>query len=191
MYDSKEKRQLRKIMDSVENIQSKKTKAAEYYKVADSDLKTIQDKGFEAMILNNCEKIMDSAEMADFMKISNYGPFVPELWPIVTAWYPEFPLKDLISVQGMEQPLAYMAFTQLHTGTTKADTIAGQLVETATGLRKIRGAYPTGEVQGEELLAADFQFDGTDKTSSAALVYFPLTTALGYLEKFRVKIESS
>lgn len=180
----------KRIMDSIENV-GKSPLTKKYFDFSADDLKSLQEKGTQAQVLLNCKKIMDSADMANFMKISNFGPYIPELWPIVTAWYPEFPLKELICVQGMEQPLCYMAFSQLKTGTTKAPTVAGQLVETATGMRTINGAYPTGEVQGEILKATDFQFDNAEKTSTAALVYFPLTTGLGYLEKFRVKIAST
>lgn len=186
----KNKLYMKKVMDSIETVQ-KNPLTKKYFDFSKEELPTMQEKGVQARLLNNTKRIMDSAEMADFMKISSFGPYIPELWPIVVAWYPEFPLKDLICVQGMEQPLCYMAFSNLKTGTTKAPTVAGQLVETATGMRTINGAYPTGEVQGEILVEKDFQFDATDKTSTAALVYFPLTTALGYLEKFRVKIQST
>ena len=146
----------KRIMDSIENV-GKSPLTKKYFDFSVDDLKSLQEKGTQAQVLLNCKKIMDSADMANFMKISNFGPYIPELWPIVTAWYPEFPLKELICVQGMEQPLCYMAFSQLKTGTTKAPTVAGQLVETATGMRTINGAYPTGEVQGEILKATDFQ----------------------------------
>lgn len=180
----------KKIMDSVSAVDKNST-VKKFYQFSLSDLPTLHDKGVQATILNNCGKIMDSAEMANFMKTSNFGPYVPELWPIVTAWYPEFPLKKLITVEGMEQPLTYMAFSQLKTGTNKAPTVAGQLVETATGMREINGYYPTGEIHGEKVLATDFQFDDEDKTSTAALAYYPMQVGLGYLEKFRVKINST
>lgn len=177
-------------MDSIEKA-NENPLLKKYMAITADDCKSLYDKGTQAQILNNFKKIYDSNEMAEFMKISNFGPYVPELWPIVVAWYPDFPLKDLISVQGMDQPLTYMAFSQLKVGTTKAPTVTGQLVETATGMREIHGAYPTGEIHGEKLQASDFQFDEEDKTSAAALVYYPMQTGLGYLEKFRVKITST
>lgn len=185
-----QKKLMKRITDSIEAVDKNST-TKKYFDFSAPELISIQDKGTQASILLGTKRIMDSAEMADFIKTSNYGPYVPELWPVVTAWYPEFPLKDLISVQGMSRPLAYLAFTQLRTGTTKAGTVAGQLVETATGMRTIKGSYPTGEVQGEELVAADFEFDGTEKTSTAALVYFPLTIAADYKDKYAVTIVST
>jgi hypothetical protein len=190
MNVSAQKTVLKRIEDSVSKVRvSDSTK--NLYEFSLPDLPTVYDKGNQASILLGCKRIMDSAEMVDFIKTSNYGPYVPELWPIVTAWYPEFPLKELISVQGMDRPLTYMAFSQLRTGTTKAGTVAGQLVETATGYRNIQGAYPTGEVQGEELVTADFAFDNTDKLSVGALVYYPLTLAHDYSEKYSIAITST
>lgn len=181
---------MQRITDSIEQC-SKNDKMAKYFNLAKEDLPRLEDQGTEAQLLLNWKKIEDSAPMADFMKISNFGPYVPELWPIVVAWYPEFPLKDLISVQGMDQAIAYMAFSQLKTATSKGEIQVGEVVETATGLRTINGSYPTGEVQGEQLKAADFQYDNTDKTDTAALVYFPLTVASGYLDKYAVTITST
>lgn len=178
---------MQKITDSIEKA-SANSKIKPYFQLAKEDLKKLEDQGVEATILNNWKKIEDSAPMADFIKTSNFGPYIPELWPIVTAWYPEFPLKDLISVQGMDMPLAYIAVSKLKTATSKGEVQVGEMVETPTGMRQINGTYPTGEVQGEQLKAADFQFDDADNTNTAALVYYPLTIASGYLDKFMVSI---
>ena len=72
---------------------------------------------------------MDSDIAQTFTKSSNFGPYVMEVWPLVTAWYPDFPLKDLISVQDMEKPLAYMFFSMLKTGSNKADTLVGDCLK--------------------------------------------------------------
>lgn len=102
----------------------------------------------------------------------DFGPYVMEVWPLVTAWYPDFPLKDLISVQDMDKPLAYLFFSVLKTGTNKADTAQGDVVETPLGLRNIKGKYPTGEIYGENIPKS--QFGGGTK---ALLAYAPLNVA--------------
>lgn len=181
---------LRRIEDSVKEVKQNPT-TSKFFKFSMPDLKSVYDQGNQAMILNNMRKICDSDEMANFIQTSNYGPYIPELWPVVVAWYPEFPLKDLISVQSMDRPLAYMAFTSLKAGTNKADTVAGEMVETATGLRKIHGSYPTGEIHGEELTAEHLQYDNTEKTDTGALAYFPLTLAGDYSEMYAVNITST
>ena len=162
---SAQKQLLKRITDSVERV-SKNPETKKFFDFSEKEFDNIYDKGTQASLLLGCRRVMDSNEMADFMKTSNYGPYVPELWPIVTAWYPEFPLKDLISIQGMDRPLVYMAFSQIRTGTSKAGTVAGQLVETATGMRTIQGSYPTGEIQGEELVTAAYRDWETDRKST-------------------------
>nr|DAI54884.1 MAG TPA: Major capsid protein [Caudoviricetes sp.] len=180
---------LKRITDSIEKTQKNSTTNS-YFKVATENM-SVYDKGVVAEILNNHRQIMDSEPAQNMIKTQNYGPFVPELWPIVAAWYPDFPLRELICVQGMTQPLAYLVFSRLLAGTSKAETVAGEQVETPTGLRTIHGSYPTGEVHGEQVQAADFTWDGTDKTATAALVYFPLFTGADYLGKFMINITST
>ena len=112
------------------------------------------------------------------------------LWKFGLWWQlgtPEFPLKDLISVQDMDKPLAYMFFSILKAGTSKADTVVGEVVETPLGARTLRGKYPTGEIVGE-VISKD-QVDSTDGTITA---YSPLNvnTVPGHLEKTRVFVGS-
>lgn len=120
----------------------------------------LAEKGIEAQILLNfkntvMDKITDSTDGATRGEqvniMSDFGPYVPEVLPVIAAWYPEFPLKDLISVQDMNQDLAYLLFSKLITGTNKAPTLVGQVVETPLGQRKINGYYPTGVVIGEQI----------------------------------------
>lgn len=161
--------------------------ADKFYKVADSACSTMQEKSVCAGLINNFAKIMDSDLGQALTASKDFGPYVMEVWPLVTAWYPDFPLKDLISVQDMDKPLAYLFFSLLRTGSTKGDTNVGDVVETATGMRTIRGKYPTGEIVGEAIK------DNEIKTGVGALLaYAPLNVATipGYLEKTLVKIGS-
>lgn len=102
----------------------------------------------------------------------DFGPYVMEVWPLVTAWYPDFPLKDLISVQDMDKPLAYLFFSVLKAGTNKAGQSQGDVVETPLGMRTIKGKYPTGEVYGEAIPAGQFSAQ-----KKALLAYAPLNVA--------------
>lgn len=158
-----------------------------YYKVADSSCATMQEKGVVAGLLNNFSKIMDSDLGQALTTSKDFGPYVMEVWPLVTAWYPDFPLKELISVQDMDKPLAYMFFSVLKTGTDKAGTVAGDVVETPLGFRQIRGQYPTGEIVGEVITKG--QISASDGT---LLAYAPLNVATtpGYLEKTKIFIGS-
>lgn len=178
------KRTQERVIDSLKKVSSNRI-ADSYFKVAQPELKDMAEQQVVAGLLNNFQKIYDSAEAQSFIKQSNYGPYVMEVWPLVTAWYPDFPLKDLISVQDMDKPLAYMFFSLLKTGTTKSDTFVGESVETPLGIRTIRGKYPTGEVVGEVVTKG--QIDSTDGTLVA---YAPLNvnTIPGYLEKTKVII---
>lgn len=163
----------------------KNSLASKYYRVADDACSTMAEKSVCAGIMNNWQKILDSDLGQALTTSQDFGPYVMEIWPLVTAWYPDFPLKDLISVQDMDKPLAYMFFSLLRTGTNKADTVVGDVVETATGMRTIRGKYPTGEIVGETILDTDIKA-GT----GALLAYAPLNVATipGYLDKTIVKI---
>lgn len=182
MIDINKKFQKR-ISDSLEAI-AKDNTASSYMRIADEDLKTIEEKGIQAGILSNYKRrVMDSDEGRSFMTTNNYGPYLPELWPIITAWYPEFPLKELISVQDMEQDLAYIITSELLAGTNKAGTAIGDKVETPSGPRTIQGKYPTGEIFGEELTADDLVFS-TDTVG--ALAYFPIMTDADALELLKV-----
>lgn len=118
----------------------------------------------------------------------SFGPWVMDVWPLVTAWYPEFPLKDLISVQEMEKPLAWLFFSTLKTGTKKSPTAYGDVVETPLGMRKIHGQYPTGEIFGEviETSGADAQFEAVtgDATKMVTMLsHYPLNLSGDYTEK--------
>lgn len=156
-----------------------------YMKVADESCKSLYDKGVCATLLNNFGKIMDSDLGQSLTHSGDYGPYVMEVWPLVTAWYPDFPLKDLISVQSMDKPLAYLFFSTLKTGTNKGDTAVGDIVETPLGKRQIKGKYPTGEVFGEVIALA--QFSGTE----SLLAYSPLNVAAnaGYDKKIVVSLD--
>lgn len=188
---SNRKLQMKRITDSIEAVDSVGGEVKKYFNFSTPDLKTIQDKGMQATILQSFKRIMDSDVATEFITKNNYGPYVPELWPIITAWYPEFPLKDLISVQPMDRPLVYMFFTQLRPGTDKSPSLTSHVVETATGLRTIKGSYPTGEVHGEALVANDFDFDATEKIATAALVYYPLNVSADYLASFKIVIATT
>lgn len=153
--------------------------ADSYYRAVESDCSSLAEKGVAAGIIDNFSKIMDSDAGQALTASQDFGPYVMEVWPLVTAWYPNFPLKDLISVQDMDKPLAYLFFSVLKTGTNKSDTTVGEVVETATGMRTIRGKYPTGEIFGETIQPTDIT------TTGALLAYAPLNVAVtpGYLEK--------
>lgn len=180
---------LKRITDSIEKAQSN-SKTNSFFKVASEGM-SLHEKGVVAEILNNHRQIMDSDLAQNMIKTQNYGPLVPELWPIVAAWYPDFPLRELICVEGMTQPLSYLVFSRLLAGTSKSETIAGEQVETPTGLRTIHGAYPTGEIHGEQVQETDFTWDDSDKTATAAMAYYPLFTGADYLGKFMINITSS
>lgn len=157
-----------------------------YMKVADDSCNTLYDKGVCATLLNNFGKIMDSDLGQSLTHSGDYGPYVMEVWPLVTAWYPDFPLKDLISVQSMDKPLAYLFFSTLKTGTNKGDTAVGDVVETPLGKRQIKGKYPTGEVFGEVIAQAQFSGD------ESLLAYAPINVAAnaGYDKKIAVSIDN-
>lgn len=112
----------------------------------------------------------------------SFGPWIMDVWPLVTAWYPEFPLKDLISVQEMEKPLAWMFFSKLKAGTTKAPTVYGDEVETPLGMRTIKGQYPTGEIFGEKIPLAQFQ-KADSSTMVTMLSHYPLNISGDYTDK--------
>lgn len=156
-----------------------------YMKVADDSCNTLYDKGVCATLLNNFGKIMDSDLGQSLTHSGDYGPYVMEVWPLVTAWYPDFPLKDLISVQSMDKPLAYLFFSTLKTGTNKGDTAVGDVVETPLGKRQIKGKYPTGEVFGEVIAKEQFSSD------ESLLAYAPINVAAnaGYDKKIAVSID--
>lgn len=156
-------------------------------KLADSDLHSFEERGIQAGILKNFQsRVMDSVEARDFITTSNYGPFLPELLPIIIAWYPNFPLKELISVQDMEQDLAYIITSELITGTNKAPTLAGQRVETPNGLRTIKGTYPSGEIFGEIIETEAIQEESGE--SLAALYYYPVLTEQDNIETTKLDV---
>lgn len=171
--------------------------ADSYMQVAASECKDSYEKGVTASMLNNFAQIMDSELGTKFTTThaGDFGPYVMEVWPLVTAWYPDFPLKDLISVQSMEKPLAYLMFSLLKAGTTKGDTTSMDVVETPLGKRTIKGRYPTGEVFGEQIATNQFEANAESSATSAksVLAYAPLNVAVtpGYLEKTQVKIGSA
>jgi len=181
---------MQRVSDSIEKV-GMNAKTKKYYDFAVKDLKKIEDKAIVAGLLNNLQMICDDAAGQTFISSSNYGPFVQEFWPVVTAWYPEFPLKDLVSVQTMDKPLAYLFFTQLLAGTNKSPQSVGDIVETATGRRILKGVYPTGEITGETLVTADFQYNNTAKIDTAVLAYYPIRTLTPDLNKFLIVVQST
>lgn len=158
------------------------------------NLTTLKERGIQAGILNNFSRaIQDSIDAPatrgqQVNMMSDFGPYIPEVLPIVAAWYPDFPLKDLISVQDMNQDLAYLFFSKLVTGTNKAPTITGQVVETAMGMRQINGYYPTGEIMGETIPEEQLEYDATTNELVAMTAYYALNTSGDYLEKFLINV---
>lgn len=184
-----------KLIRNIEAVKSQKKIADSYYDFSvnpksGANLTSIADKGIQAGILNNFQQIMDS-DQAMATHASNYGPYVMEVWPVVTAWYPEFPLKDLISVQDMDKPLAYLFFSRLLVARGKGNQAYGDIVETPTGMRVLKGKYPTGEIVGETISSEEFSFDADAKTTSALLAYCPLNlnANLEYTDKIKVAIK--
>lgn len=171
-----------RICDSIQAVQN--DKKAQGIFLATKKGMPIADQANQAQILHSFSKIMDSSLAQDFIKTSNFGPYVAEFWPVVTAWYPNFPLKDLISVQSMKEPLGYLFFSSLKAANTKSPTAQGDLVETPLGMRKIRGNYPTGEIIGEEITADQFENKVT------VLSHYPLNIADDYLGNFLIKVFS-
>lgn len=153
-------------------------------------LSSMYDKYAQATLLNNfIRKVSDSIDAPathgqQVNMMSDFGPYVPEILPIISAWYPDFPLKDLISVQPISQDLAYVFYSKLVTGTNKAPTIVGQVVETANGPRQINGYYPTGEIFGETIPADQIEEDGAGIVAVTA--YYALNTTGDYLEKYKI-----
>lgn len=183
----------------------KDARVSKYMRVCDSadaekdarGLRTIAEKGVQAGILMNFKRMVcDSVDAPtsrgeQISTMSDFGPFIPEVFPVVTAWYPDFPLRDLISVQDMDQDLAYLLFSKLVTGTNKAPTIVGQAVETATGMRQINGFYPSGEIIGETIPTEQLQFESSGNLIVGAAAYFPLKTAGDYFNKYKLVVAGS
>lgn len=190
------KERMSRITDSIVAVNKNSQLSKMYSRVEKSDvLNSIAEKGVEAQILLNfkntvMDKITDSAEGAtrgqQVNVMSDFGPYVPEVLPVITAWYPEFPLKDLISVQSMSQDLAYLLFSKLITGTNKAPTLVGQVVETPLGQRKINGYYPTGVVYGEQIPGSQMAIE--NEKLIGAVVYFALKTSEDYIKKFKLTV---
>lgn len=144
--------------------------------LAEKDFQSSEEVGVQAGLLANFKRtVMDNAEKIRISDASttteNFGPYVPAILPVVVAWYPNFPLKDLISVQDMDQELAFIIVSELLAGTDKADTTKGGKVETPLGPRTIAGRYPTGEIFGE--IVDDLVQDGSDVVGLVA--YNPLS----------------
>lgn len=186
MIDVNKKFQKR-ISDSLDRINE--SAVARLFEATKTDLTRVEDQGIQAGIMNNWRKIADSSEANGFIKTSNFGPFLPELWPIITAWYPEFPLKELVSVQDMEQDLAYIVTSELLVGTNKSNSFVGDKVETPTGSRSLKGRYPTGEIFDEELSGDDLLQEGSDVV--AALAFYPLLQDAESLASTQIKVNAT
>lgn len=185
----------RRVTDSIAAARADKRTAKAMLKSEKlGNLTTLKERGIQAGILNNFSRaIQDSIDAPatrgqQVNMMSDFGPYIPEVFPIVVAWYPDFPLKDLISVQDMNQDLAYLFFSKLVTGTNKAPTITGQVVETATGMRQINGYYPTGEILGETIPEEQLEYDATTNELVAMTAYYALNTSGDYLEKFLINV---
>lgn len=185
----------RRVTDSIAAARADKRTAKAMLKSEKlGNLTTLKERGIQAGILNNFSRaIQDSIDAPatrgqQVNMMSDFGPYIPEVFPIVAAWYPDFPLKDLISVQDMNQDLAYLFFSKLVTGTNKAPTITGQVVETATGMRQINGYYPTGEIMGETIPEEQLEYDATTNELVAMTAYYALNTSGDYLEKFLINV---
>lgn len=185
----------RRVTDSIAAARADKRTAKAMLKSEKlGNLTTLKERGIQAGILNNFSRaIQDSIDAPatrgqQVNMMSDFGPYIPEVFPIVAAWYPDFPLKDLISVQDMNQDLAYLFFSKLATGTNKAPTITGQVVETATGMRQINGYYPTGEIMGETIPEEQLEYDATTNELVAMTAYYALNTSGDYLEKFLINV---
>ena len=185
----------RRVTDSIAAARAGKRTAKAMLKSEKlGNLTTLKERGIQAGILNNFSRaIQDSIDAPatrgqQVNMMSDFGPYIPEVLPIVAAWYPDFPLKDLISVQDMNQDLAYLFFSKLVTGTNKAPTITGQVVETAMGMRQINGYYPTGEIMGETIPEEQLEYDATTNELVAMTAYYALNTSGDYLEKFLINV---
>lgn len=191
------KERMSRITDSIEAV----AKYSRLSKIMDSVesqgvFSNIAEKGVEAQLLLNfqrtvVDKITDSTDGAtrgdQVNLMSDFGPYVPEVFPVIAAWYPEFPLKDLISVQDMSQDLAYLLFSKIITGTNKAPTLVGQVIETPLGQRKINGYYPTGVVIGEQIPGSHLSIENAKIVG--AVVYYALKTSGDYLKKFKLTVD--
>ena len=181
-----------RITDSCESVRRVGRLAAVMDSVSsDGSLPSIAEQGLEAQLLLNFKnKVIDSAEGAtrgqQVTTMADFGPYVPEVLPVIAAWYPNFPLKDLISVQAMNQDLAYIITSELVTGTNKAPTLVGQVVETPMGQRQINGYYPTGVVMGEQIPGNQLVIENGYLVG--AVNYYALKASDDYLEKFKLTV---
>lgn len=209
------------------NVQSAHRIADSFINYAEGKSADAHELGVTAQLLNNfAEKhgsydkavrafgrVSDSAAdaFAQATHVSNFGPWIMDVFPLITAWYPEFPLKDLISVQEMEKPLAWMFFSVLKTGTKKSPTNIGEVVETPLGMRQLKAKYVTGEIFGElieggtvdsgtvsggQIIYLDTNGDETTtvaniKGANALLAYNPINLASDYKEKLQLDITIS
>jgi hypothetical protein len=172
-----------------DNVQSAHRVADSYMKYAEENGSNAHELGVTAQLLNNfAEKhgsydkcvrafgrVSDAAAADVFTTgathVSNFGPWLMDVFPLITAWYPEFPLKDLISVQEMEKPLAWMFFSVLKTGTNKAPTQIGEVVETPLGMRQLKAKYVTGEIFGEDIVGGVDETDPTVVSEKSQIIY--------------------
>jgi uncharacterized membrane protein len=175
-----------RIEDAIASAQ-KHTKVSPWAKrVLDNKAMTSHDKMVSLQLMDNYAKLMDDDLGAKITMSPDYGPYIFELLPVIAAWYAEFPLKDLISIQPMDKPLAYLFFSKLKAGTSKSPTVQGDLVETPVGPRVIKGSYPTGEVIGEAIPVAQMEFNASSEQTIAALAYAPISLIADYKNRIKV-----
>lgn len=164
------------------------------FALKDENELSFNDKGIVASLLNNLKHVNDSLQKVKDdccggsyvdTTSSDFGPYMAKAMPLITAWYPNFPLKDLVVVETTDQPLGWLFFSKLKANKTKAGQVKGNEVETPLGLRTIKGIYPTGEVFGEEIAY---------NTSGYATGYAPFKVASAtpdWLTKFKVTLVKS
>lgn len=186
---------LAKVTDSVMRVEADK-RLAPLMSMAEKHgmHSNIYERGVTAQLLQNFkEKVMDSYQATSLGEqrnvMSDFGPYIPHVLPVITAWYAEFPLKDLISVQAMEQPLTYLLFSKLVTGTNQSPTLAGMVVETPLGPRQIHGTYDRGVVIGEVIPSDQLMVDNGRLVGVSA--YNALRTSDDYIKKFKLVIDNA
>ena len=100
--------QMRQITDSVSSAYGDRrtlykegnssVSVASMMKRSESVATNMYDKYCQATLLNNfVRRVSDSIDAPathgqQVNMMSDFGPYVPEILPIITAWYPDFPL---------------------------------------------------------------------------------------------------
>lgn len=177
------KQQQERICDSIERALS--GKGSDLMEFAISDGLSFEEKGVVSQLINNyCEKVADAADITS----GDFGPYVMEVFPIITAWYPDFPLKDLICVESLDKPFGYLFYSEMKANKGKAGQVVGDKIETPLGMRTLKGQFPTGEVFGEVIPSS--QFSGNKSVTA----YAPLAVKnqqKNWFNKFKASVTAS